>query len=267
MIKQSEYQENEKIKIVQKLAQVEHDHDVKTHLVHSLKSQLSDKNDTLEALRLAKRDVEIRLQNQWISRQNLSQTEDQLQALKAELAMQESIMEEMQVNLSRQIDEINVQKEAEIQAVKDNFSSLFNEKAQELESLRQAHDQARAKIDSQSRIISDLEFREKELSDLLDKKQSCHHREFDKTYDTMVAEMQMLHLKTAKSEAELTNLRALFHDLQNIVKNPIMVTKHCEEKRESTFQNAAPDSTSHDSIEVTTKYQSSKRKRGKKKKR
>ena len=61
--KQFEYQEVEKIKIVQKLAQVEQDLDIKSHSLRKVKSQLADKGDTLEALRIAKRDVEIRLQN------------------------------------------------------------------------------------------------------------------------------------------------------------------------------------------------------------
>ena len=46
--KQFEYQEVEKIKIVQKLAQVEQDLDVKSHELRKTKSQLSDKEDTLE---------------------------------------------------------------------------------------------------------------------------------------------------------------------------------------------------------------------------
>lgn len=46
--KQFEYQEVEKIKIVQKLAQVEQDFDLKSHELRKIKSQLGDKEDTLE---------------------------------------------------------------------------------------------------------------------------------------------------------------------------------------------------------------------------
>ena len=46
--KQFEYQEVEKIKIVQKLAQVEQDLDLKSHQLRKTKSQLGDKEDTLE---------------------------------------------------------------------------------------------------------------------------------------------------------------------------------------------------------------------------
>ena len=46
--KQFEYQEIEKIKIVKKLAQVEEDLDIKSHDLRNIKSQLGDKEDTLE---------------------------------------------------------------------------------------------------------------------------------------------------------------------------------------------------------------------------
>ena len=46
--KQFEYQEIEKIKIVKKLAQVEQDLDIKSHDLMKIKSQLGDKEDTLD---------------------------------------------------------------------------------------------------------------------------------------------------------------------------------------------------------------------------
>ena len=46
--KQFEYQEIEKIKIVKKLAQVEQDLDIKSHDLMKVKSQLGDKEDTLD---------------------------------------------------------------------------------------------------------------------------------------------------------------------------------------------------------------------------
>ena len=48
MNKQFEYQEIEKIKIVKKLAQVEQDLDIKSHDLMKIKSQLGDKEDTLD---------------------------------------------------------------------------------------------------------------------------------------------------------------------------------------------------------------------------
>ena len=55
--KHCDHEEVEKIKIVQKLAQVEEEIDQKTFYVRNLNSQLSNKADTLEALRIAKRDI------------------------------------------------------------------------------------------------------------------------------------------------------------------------------------------------------------------
>ena len=72
----------------------------------------------LQALRAAKRDVELRLQTQMSESVNLREklsrfqrTEEQLEALQAELVMQESIydskMKDMQMELNQQIDAIN----------------------------------------------------------------------------------------------------------------------------------------------------------------
>ena len=55
--KHCDHEEVEKIKIVQKLAQAEEEIDQKTFYVRNLNSQLSNKADTLEALRIAKRDI------------------------------------------------------------------------------------------------------------------------------------------------------------------------------------------------------------------
>ena len=55
--KQFEYQEIEKIKIVKKLAQVEQDLDIKSHDLMKVKSQLGDKEDTLDVSTLYVLDI------------------------------------------------------------------------------------------------------------------------------------------------------------------------------------------------------------------
>ena len=176
---------------------------MKSHDLRKVKSQLSDKNDTLEALRNAKRDVEVRLQKQMNENVNLKANLDQFQrfrekyeALESELVMQESLnnkkMNDMQLELNRQIDEINITKESEMEVIKNKYAELFHEKAQELQTLRSDFEQNELKINQQSRTISDLEFREQELNNLLSKKQQCHHKEFEKTQKEYQSELDFM---------------------------------------------------------------------------
>lgn len=223
--KHCDHEEVEKIKIVQKLAQVEEEIDQKTFYVRNLNSQLSNKADTLEALRIAKRDIELRLQNQMteniLMKDNLSKlkrTEERVEALESELIMQESIyesrMKDMQRSLDLQIDEINQNKDKEVETIKSQYINLFHEKAEELLTLRSDYQNVVKKTEQQSRTISDLEYKEEELNTLLSKKQACHHREFESTFHEMQSEMKKLQDLTQKSEIELTQLRLKFQDLK-----------------------------------------------------
>ena len=101
----------------------------------------------MQVLRVSKRDIEIRLQNQILYNNDLTsklekskQTQEQLEALESILVEQESInenkMRDMQINLNHQIDEINQTKEVEMESVKSRYAELFDEKAHELQSLR-----------------------------------------------------------------------------------------------------------------------------------
>ena len=289
--KQFDYQEVEKIKIVQKFAQVEQDLDAKSHELRKVKSNLSDKEDTLEALRGAKRDVEMRLQTQMSQnselRGNLSrarQTQEQLEALQSELVMQESIydqkMKDMQIELNHHIDEINQSKEVEMNDLKGRYSDLFHEKAEELQTLRSDLEASERKIQQQSRAISDLEFKEKELNALLSKKMKCHHLEFDRTYKEMENEIDFLRQLSLKSESELKCMEEKFaqfklqvwHSVKNC--NKIKSVEEIEEtnSNEDSGLHNSSSSTSHEaSIESISQSSSgsnsnaSKRRRGKKK--
>ena len=214
-----DHEEIEKIKIVQKLAQVEEEVDNKSHQNRTLKSQLSDKEDILEALRVAKRDVEIRLQNQMaensqlkVNLNKLKQTEEQVDALTSELIMQESVYEsrikDMQRSLDTQIEDIDQNKVKEMDVIKSQYANLFHEKAEEILTLRSDYESVIKKTEQQSRTISDLEYKEKELNTLLSKKQSCHHKEFEQTFQEMQTEIKILQDMTQQSEHELMQLRS-----------------------------------------------------------
>ena len=235
----------------------------------------------MQALRAAKRDVELRLQTQMSESINLREklsrfqrTEEQLEALQAELVMQESIyeskMKDMQMELNQQIDAINQIKESEMESLKIQYANLFDEKAQESARLKMEYDQSLRKLEQQSRNISDLEFKEKELNALLSKKQACHHREFDKTYKDMENEIDFLRELSRKSETELASLITQFKALQSKTLKQLQF-KDDHEDQDSGFLHNSSSSTSQDaSIESTisesVRNHPTKKRRGKKKK-
>ena len=109
----------------------------------------------------------MRLQNQMteniLMKDNLSKlkrTEERVEALESELIMQESIyesrMKDMQRSLDLQIDEINQNKDKEVETIKSQYINLFHEKAEELLTLRSDYQTVVKKTEQQSRTISDL---------------------------------------------------------------------------------------------------------------
>jgi len=278
--KQFEYQEIEKIKIVKKLAQVEHDLDVKSHELRKVKNQLGDKEDTLNVLRVSKRDIEIRLQNQIHYNNDLTskldkskQTQEQLEALESILVEQESIneskMRDMQINLNHQIDQINQIKEVEMESLKSRYADLFDEKAHELQSLRTDHAQCQVKVQQQSRTISDLQFKEKELNELLSKKQNCHHKEFERTHGELLSEIEFLREISIKSETELRLLENKFAEFKGKTVQKLKSTHSEISGEDSGIFSKSPNNqdTSSESLTMQNYSQPIKRKRGKKKRR
>ena len=71
------------------------------------------------------------------------------------------------------------------------------------------------KIQQQSRTISDLQFKEKELNELLSKKQNCHHKEFERTHSELLSEIEFLREISIKSETELRLLESKFAEFSS----------------------------------------------------
>ena len=182
-------------------------------------------------------------------------THEQLEALQSELVMQESIynqkMTDMQMELNHQIDEINTSKESEVDSVKSRYAELFHEKAEELQTLRADSESNVLKINQQSRTISDLQFNESELNALLSKKQSCHHKEFEKSYTELQSEMEFLREISIKSEKELQSLREKFAQFQSKMTEKV---RNCQAKSEKLdYQDSGiPQSSSSNNSQNTS---------------
>ena len=119
-----------------------------------------------------------------------------------------------------------------------------------------------------------MEFKEKELNDLLSKKQKCHHKEFNRRHSELESEIEFLREISMKSVTELRLLETKFAEFQEkvILKikspcPPIQQYSEISEKDSGIFSKSPNDhDTSSESLTVPNQSsQLNKRKRGKKK--
>lgn len=81
----------------------------------------------------------------------------------------ESEIRSMQVELDKRLDEINVTQKEDVNKVKGHYIELFDEKASEVMSLRTDLEKTNNLVTEYKRKCTDLEYREEELNDLVNK--------------------------------------------------------------------------------------------------
>jgi len=81
----------------------------------------------------------------------------------------EAKIRSMQLELDSRIDELDVTKKVDVEKVKNHYFELFHEKAAELNSVRTDLESCESSLKSYKTKCSDLEYREQELSDLVDR--------------------------------------------------------------------------------------------------
>lgn len=159
----------------------------------------------MQALKECKRAVEIRYKNIITEKSELSTTFESLQKqnvvleaqcnslnlrlnqLESEKAEQTEIMAElqqnliiktseyesqirnMQIELGNRLDEINDVQKEDVDKVKDHYIGLFHEKASEVRVLREEVEQLNSSIEDYKSKVSDLEYREEELANIVNK--------------------------------------------------------------------------------------------------
>ena len=192
----------------------------------------------------------------------------------------------MAVELDSQLDQINTSKDHDLERVKENYAKMFHEKAEELNSLRHDYDQAVRTIEQKNRALCDLEYKEKELQDLMSKKHSCHHREFESKQKEVEVEIDTVRNQTEKAEADLEALRSKFQSMQadhklamaNLVfarqsSCPITETKDdgggikSDESDSGVNISSSQDTTSGETLPNAPRLTGAKRKRARKKRR
>ena len=81
----------------------------------------------------------------------------------------ESQIRSMQLELDSRIDELDVTKKVDVEKVKNHYFELFHEKASEVNTVRSELETCEESLQMYKAKCKDLEYREEELSDLVDK--------------------------------------------------------------------------------------------------
>ena len=81
----------------------------------------------------------------------------------------ESQIRNMQIELGNRLDEINDVQKEDVDKVKDHYIGLFHEKASEVRVLREEVDHLNSSIEDYKSKVSDLEYREEELANIVNK--------------------------------------------------------------------------------------------------
>jgi len=138
------------------------------------KSELDQKVESLtqqsELLQVKNQSLEERLLQ--IENEKTEQTEilAQIQEnLIKKTSEHESQVRSMQVELDKRLDEINVTQKEDVNKVKGHYIELFDEKASEVLSLRTDLEKNVNLVKEYKRKCTDLEYREEELNDLVNK--------------------------------------------------------------------------------------------------
>lgn len=155
--------------------------------------ELKFQNSLTEKSKLENRIESLTQQSELLQVKNCS-LEERLETLESEKEEQTSILAEiqisleqktsfyqsqiqqMQIELSHRLDEVNLIRVEDVEKVRDEYALLFNEKASELMLVREELEGLQEALRSSEMKISDLEYREIELNETISKlKMSPEH--------------------------------------------------------------------------------------------
>ena len=243
----------------------------------NIMTRLSDVQETLDAVRDSKRNVESNLQlivdqNETLQKQayekeldlkSLRETNQSLESqikdqasttgalstatdnLEQEIAMQASFYEDkiesMQREMNDRLEEISVSQEGDAESVRVKYVDLFDEKATELHELRKEYEKQSVKLQEVEQRLADQELIEQENKEKLEKSRQCHNEELSDSLNLAQDEIMALQMGTSEVEKELQSLRHRYDDLQLSYLNAIA---HFKSRLNKANQNGDSDESS-----------------------
>ncbi|XP_059099326.1 CAP-Gly domain-containing linker protein 1-like [Tigriopus californicus] len=249
--------EMEKINVMRQLANIEHELDASKEFTTNLEKEAenlrliqTNSDEILAALREGKRVVEQKLQdvlsqntglNEQVSLSEIKAfsleeamssiereklvAQSECRQLEQQIAEQttlyESQIDSMQNELSLRLEELDENRDQELDKVKQRYIDLFDEKAEELHTVKEQLSKSTKELNEAKRLITDLEFREVELQDLLSKARSQMDDKYQATNEEVQREISSLKLYTIEVETELEHLKAQYEGLQSSYKQSV----------------------------------------------
>lgn len=250
-----------------------------------LKTSLFLNSDTLDALRQSKRLVENKYQSaietselqarqieeltveKMCLQEELLQKASNLEAIQQEFELQstmyESTISEMQGELDKRLDEMTVSKEEDTEVIRQTFAQLFDEKARELNTIETEYQKCRANLDAANRRLVESDYREQELTSLLQRKTS-----FEDSGKQVQEQMELISQHSAALEEQLTLLKSQYDLLEQSYLNAVAQFKaELIEAASRTYVQSPPASSPQWTRDInfnSEKTTSSKKKKNRK---
>jgi len=130
----------------------------------------------------------------------------------------ESQVRSMQVELDKRLDEINFTQKEDVNKVKGHYIELFDEKASEVLSLRTDLETNMNLVEEYKRKCTDLEYREQELNDLVNKMRT-NPSNIEES-DTK-SKLEASYSKTILLQGKLDTIKSGFEEMKNREKERI----------------------------------------------
>ena len=124
----------------------------------------------------------------------------------------ETKIRSMQLELDSRIDELDVTKKDDVEKVKNHYFELFHEKAAELNNVRTELEVCENSLKSYKAKCSDLEYREQELSDLVDRIRSdsiCSKEEME-----IREKIEDYHTENLRLQDQIDVIKRNFHEMK-----------------------------------------------------
>ena len=125
------------------------------------------------------------------------------QSLVEKTSLYEAQIGSMQMELDQRVEEMNVTRAEDLDQLRDRYVDLFNEKAAELMVTREELTACQEALTCSERKIGDLEYRERELGDIINKlRENPDYKETSHRMDTFLKSSEILQnkLNTMRNE-------------------------------------------------------------------
>ena len=126
----------------------------------------------------------------------------------------ESQFRSMQQELDSRIDELDVTKKDDVEKVKNHYFELFHEKASEISTVRSELEAREEALEAYKAKCKDLEYREQELSDLVDKIRS-NPSSFDLDDTDIKIKLEEYAEKNTQLQARIDVIKGNFYEMKS----------------------------------------------------